>query len=163
MMVDMPKVIGKASPIRDAALKVTGELQYVADMTRPGMLAAKMLLSPYAHARIKSIDVSEAEKLPGVFAVAHYQNTPSVLYNSAQRFFEHQIPETEQVFSQTVRFVGDRVAAVAAIDAKTAEEAVRLIQVEYEELPAVFDVEEALAEDAPAVQKGGNKVAEIFT
>ncbi len=162
-MMDMPKVIGKASPIRDAALKVTGELQYVADMTRPGMLAAKMLLSPYAHARIKSIDVSEAEKLPGVFAVAHYQNTPSVLYNSAQRFFEHQIPETEQVFSETVRFVGDRVAAVAAIDAKTAEEAIRLIQVEYEELPAVFDVEEALAEDAPAVQKGGNKVAEIFT
>jgi len=158
-----PEVIGKFLPIRDAVLKVTGEVKYVADMKMPEMLAAKMLLSPYAHARIKSIDTEEAEKLPGVYAVVCCKNTPDLRYNSSLRFFEHKIPETEQVFSEVVRHVGDRVAAVAAVDEKTAEAALKLIKVEYEELPAVFDVEKALEADAPAIHDGGNKVGEIFT
>lgn len=158
-----PEIIGKFVPIRDAVLKVTGEMQYVGDMKLPGMLTAKMLLSPHAHARIKSIDIEAAQKLPGVFAVACCKNTPNVRYNSSLRFFDHKIPETEQVFPETVRHVGDRVAAVAAIDEQTAEAAIKLIKVEYEELPAVFDAEKALEEGAPVIHPGGNKVGEIFT
>ena len=82
-MMDIPEIIGKSIPIRDAALKVTGELKYVGDMERPGMLTAKMMLSPYAHARIKSIDIEEAQNLPGVFAVVCHKNTPDLKYNSA--------------------------------------------------------------------------------
>jgi CO/xanthine dehydrogenase Mo-binding subunit len=161
--MSVPKVIGERLSIRDAALKVTGELKYTGDMRRPGMLTAKMLLSPHAHAKIKSIDVSEAQNLPGVFAVACHTNTTNQLYNSSHRFYEHQIPDTETIFSETVRFVGDRVAAVAAVDAKTAEAALRLIKVEYEMLPAVFDPETALEENATAIHPGGNQVGEIFS
>lgn len=156
------KVVGKRYPIRDAALKVTGQLKYVGDMKLPNMLYGKLLFSPVAHARIKSIDTSKAEALPGVAAVATYINSPRIPYNSAVRFYEHQIPEVEYIFDDTVRFVGDRVAAVAAEDLETAEKAIRLIEVEYEELPAVFDPEEALKEDAVAIHKGGNKVTTIL-
>ena len=158
-----PEVIGKFIPIRDAVLKVTGEMRYVADMKMSKMLVGKMLLSPHAHARIKSIDIEEAEKLPGVHAVVCYTNTPDYKYNSAIRFYDHTIPNTEQVFSNVMRHVGDRVAAVAAEDEKTAEAALRLIKVEYEELPAVFDVEKALEADAPILHEGGNQVGELFT
>jgi CO/xanthine dehydrogenase Mo-binding subunit len=157
------EIIGKSAPIRDAVLKVTGEMKYVGDMKMPGMLVAKVLFSPYAHARIKSIDIEEAQKLPGVHAVVCCKNTPTLKYNSALRFFEHKIPETEQVFPDVMRYVGDRVAAVAAEEEKTAEAALKLIKVEYEELPAVFDVEKALEEGAPAIHEGGNKVGEIFS
>ena len=157
------EVIGKFIPIRDAVMKVTGAMKYVGDMKISGLLHAKVLFSPYAHARIKSIDIEEAESLPGVHAVVCYKNTPRRMYNSYLRIFEDDIPETEQVFTEVVRHVGDRVAAVAAEDEKTAEAALRLIKVEYEELPAVFDVEKALEEGAPAVHDGGNKVGEVFT
>ena len=83
-------VIGKPRPIGDAALKVTGQKIYVGDMELPGMLYAKVLLSTVPHARIKSIDTSVAEALPGVKAVATYKNTPQVRYNSAVRFIEHK-------------------------------------------------------------------------
>lgn len=155
------KVIGHSYPIKDARLKVTGQLKYVGDMKLPNMLYGKMLLSPIAHGNIKSIDISEAMKVPGVKAIATCFNTPQTKYNSAKRFYEHEIPETEVVFSRTVRFVGDRVAAVAAETERAAKEAVKLIKVEYEELPAVFDVEEALEEGAPSIHPGGNKVGEI--
>ena len=111
----------------------------------------------------KSIDTSEAEKLPGVHAVVSYQNTPAYLYNSYLRIYEDEIPRTEQVFSEVMRFVGDRVAAVAAEDETTAEAALKLIKVEYEILPAVFDMEKALEEGAPPIHPGGNKVGEEFT
>lgn len=153
--------VGAGRPIRDAALKVTGQLKYTADMKLPHMLYAKLLFSPLAHAKIKHIDTSKAEALPGVKAVLTYKNSPRIPYNSAMRFYEHKIPEVEYVFDDTVRFVGDRVAAVAAEDLETAEKAIRLIEVEYEELPAVFDPEEALQADAPQIHPGGNKVAEI--
>ena len=155
--------VGNNRPIRDAALKVTGQLQYTADMKFPHMLYAKMLFSPVAHAKIKKIDTSKAEALPGVKAVVTYKNSPRIPYNSSMRFYEHKIPETEYLFDDTVRFVGDRVAAVAAESLEIAEKAVRLIEVEYKELPAVFDPEEALKEGAPEIHPGGNKVAEIKT
>jgi len=152
--------IGKRVPIRDAASKVTGRKIYVGDMKLPGMLYAKVLFSPKAHARIKSIDTSRAESLPGVRAVATYKNTPQTRFNSALRFIEHKIPNTERIFDDTVRFVGDRVAAVAADTLEIAKEAVKLIQVEYEDLPAMMTVEEAIKEDAYPIHEGGNIVGQ---
>lgn len=154
--------VGKGRPIRDAVLKVTGELQYVADIKLPHMLHAKVLFSPVAHARIKKIDASEAEALPGVKAVVTYKNSPRIKFNSALRFVGHQVAETEYIFDDTVRFVGDKVAAVCAEDIDTAEKAIRLIEVEYEELPAIFDPEEALIEGAYPIHPGGNAVTEIL-
>lgn len=152
------RAIGKSAPIRDAAQKATGQKRYVGDMEIPGMLHAKMLWSPVAHAKIKRIDTSKAEALPGVRAVATYKNTPDVKFNSALRFYEHQIPFTEKIFDDTVRFVGDKVAAVAADDLKTAEKAISLIEVEYEELPVLLDVEEAAKPEAYPIHEGGNIV-----
>ena len=110
----MTKVVGTSIPIKDAREKVTGELKYVADMKLQNMLYAKLLLSDHAHAKISSIDISEAEKLAGVHGVLCYKNTNQTKYNSALRFYEHKIPETETVFTDRVRYVGDVVAAVAA-------------------------------------------------
>lgn len=152
------RAIGKSAPIRDAAQKATGQKLYVGDMELPGMLHAKILWSTVAHAKIKRIDTSKAEALPGVRAVATYKNTPDVKFNSALRFYEHQIPFTEKVFDDTVRFVGDKVAAVAADDVKTAEKAISLIEVEYEELPVLLDVEEAVKPEAYPIHEGGNIV-----
>ena len=151
-------VIGKPRPIGDAALKVTGQKIYVGDMELPGMLYAKVLLSTVPHARIKSIDTSAAEALPGVKAVATYKNTPQVRYNSAVRFIEHKLPDTERIFDDTVRFVGDRVAAVAAESPGIAKKAVNLIKVEYEALPVITDVEEAIKPEAWPIHEGGNIV-----
>ncbi|MBS3969435.1 MAG: xanthine dehydrogenase, partial [Clostridia bacterium] len=106
------KYVGKPIPIRDALLKVTGKNIYTGDMKFPDMLHCKMLFSPVPHARIKNIDTRDAEKLPGVRAVATHLNSPQVYFNSAQRFVDHIIPEDELLFSPIVRYVGDRVAAV---------------------------------------------------
>ena len=151
-------VIGKPRPIGDAALKVTGQKVYVGDMDLPGMLYGKVLLSTVAHGEIVSIDTSEAEALPGVKAVATYLNTPQVRYNSAVRFIEHQLPDTERIFDRRVRFIGDRVAAVAAETPETARKAVSLIKVEYQELPVITDVEEAMKPGAYPIHEGGNIV-----
>lgn len=155
------KVIGHSYPIKDASLKVTGQLKYVGDMEMSNMLYAKMLLSSVAHGNIKNIDISEALKVTGVKAIATCYNTPQTKYNSALRFYDHDIPKTEVVFPRRVRFVGDRVAAVAAETEKAATEAIKLIKVEYEELPAVFDVEEAIKDGASKVHQGGNKITEM--
>ena len=152
--------IGKRVPIRDAASKVTGSKTYVGDMKLPGMLYAKVLFSPKAHAKIKSIDTSLAEQYPGVRAVATYKNTPQVKFNSAKRFIEHQIPNTERIFDDTVRFVGDRVAAVAADTLEAAQKAIELIHVEYEDLPAVLTIEDAIKEDAYPIHERGNIVGQ---
>lgn len=143
--------VGKGIPIRDAVLKVTGELEYIDDLKLPHMLYGKILFSPIAHARIKHIDTSEAESLKGVKAVATYLNAPGKSFNSALRFAGHDLPRDERIFDRTVRFVGDRVAAVAAEDPEIAQKAIKLIRIEYEELPAVFDPEEAVEDDAPRV------------
>ena len=153
------RYIGSRIPIRDAALKVTGQMQYVADIHERGMLYAKMLFSPVAHAHIRRIDTSKAQALPGVRAVATYLNSPQRRFNSAVRFYEHDIPETERIFDDTVRFVGDRVAAVAADTLEIAQKAIRLIEVEYEPLPHVLDVEKALAPDAYPIHGSSNAIA----
>ncbi len=160
-MSNVYDVLGKEIPIQDAALKVTGQMKYVADVKTSGVLHAKMLTSPVAHAKIKHIDISKAEALPGVRAVATHVNAASTLYNSATRFYEHQIPNTEQIFSPVVRFVGDRVAAVAADSLAIAKKAISLIEVEYEALPFYLDVEAAVEEGAFPLHGESNQITRI--
>lgn len=144
--------VGQRFPNREAEQKVAGEMQYIDDLRMPNLLHAKILFSPQAHARILSIDTKAAENLPGVRAVVHAFNTPRNVYNSAARFYldtnERDMPKTEYIFDTTVRFVGDRVAAVAADDPFIAEKAIKLIKVEYEQLPAVIRLEDAVEENA---------------
>ncbi len=151
--------VGWPSPNREAAAKATGEAIFIDDMALPGMLHAALLLSPHAHARILSIDTRAAESLPGVRAVVHVFNSPHNVYNSAMRFYGDNdpfaMPETEYVFDHTVRFVGDRVAAVAADSAEIARAAIKLIKVVYEPLPAVFDELAALEPGAPQANPNG--------
>jgi CO/xanthine dehydrogenase Mo-binding subunit len=155
------RVVGKDHPIADAALKVTGGLRYGVDMQLPGMLHAKLLLSPVAHARITRIDVRRAQALPGVVAVFSYLDAPADTY-SRYRIIPGQdsCPEDECLFTRTPRFVGDRVAAVVAERADIAAEAVRLIELEYDELPPLLTPRAALAEGAPAIHPGGNLLYE---
>lgn len=135
------KYVGHSLPLHDVVAKVTGKIRYTGDMDFAGMLYAKILFSPLAHARIAKIDASEALALPGVVAVFTHENTPATRYNSQVWFAGQEARADERLFDDRIRFVGDRVAAVVAVDKKTAAKALELIKVEYEELPAVFDPE----------------------
>ncbi len=137
------RVVGQRLPKLDAPEKVTGRTRYADDLRIPGLLTAGILRSPHPHARILSIDTTAAEALPGVVAVIHAGNVE-------QRPFGYH-RDNVPLKRDPVRCVGDEVAAVAAVDEETVREALRLIDVRYEELPAVFDPFEALAEDAPAL------------
>ncbi|HZU05863.1 MAG TPA: xanthine dehydrogenase family protein molybdopterin-binding subunit [Chloroflexota bacterium] len=139
-------VVGQRVPRIDAGEKVTGAAQYVADIKLPGMLVGRVLRSPYPHARILHIDTSRARRVPGVRAVVTAADTPCQRWGA-------WIADQYALAYQKVRYVGEEVAAVAAIDAETAEEALSLITVEYEELPAVFDPEEAMQEGAPLIHE----------
>jgi CO/xanthine dehydrogenase Mo-binding subunit len=124
--------------------KVTGAARYAADVSRPGMLHAAFVTSPYAHARIVSVDTSGARALPGVRAVLTGADI------SRQRF-GRRLQDWPVLCFDRALFIGDRVAAVAADSADTADEAARLVEVEYEELPAVLDTRAALADGAPVL------------
>ena len=139
-------VVGKDVPRTDAIPKVTGAAQYVADMHLPGMLHAAVLRSPHANAKILSIDTSAARAMPGVKAVVTGEDT-------AKRKWGAFRPDLYPLAIGRVRYVGDEVAAVAAIDAETARAAVDRIVVEYEVLPAVFSLDEAMAPGAPLVHE----------
>lgn len=145
--------IGANVPIAQAALKATGQMIYTADMKLPHMLHAKVLFSPRPHARIVNLDTTRAEALPGVHAVITYKNTPNRYYNSCGEVLNEYM--TEQLFSPIVRYVGDKVAAVAADSEKIAEAALKLIDVEYEDLPANYDPERALDENAYVIHDHG--------
>lgn len=155
------KYVGKSYPVHDAIEKVTGKAVYTVDMRPRNMLWSAMLFSPVAHAKIKSIDTSEAEALAGVHYIATYKNSPDYIYNSGRRFIGHNMKPDEQLFSQEVRYVGDRVAAVAADTKEIADKACKLIKVEYEELPFYIDVEEAVKPDAYPLHQGGNILGEM--
>lgn len=134
--------IGVPAPKRDAWLKATGTTTYAGDVRLAGMLEAKILRSPYSHARIVSMDASAAEALTGVYAVVTGEDAAP---NRIGRF----IRDRYALARGKVIFVGEPVAAVAAVDEETAEHAIQLIEVEYGPLPPVFDPEEALKPDAP--------------
>lgn len=137
-------VVGKDVPRTDAIPKVTGAAQYVADIHMPGMLHAAVLRSPHPHAKILSIDTSAARSMPGVKAVVTGEDT-------AKRKWGAFRPDLYPLAINKVRYVGDEVAAVAAIDPETARAAVDRIVVEYEVLPGVFSLDEAMAPGAPLV------------
>ncbi|MDR0840822.1 MAG: xanthine dehydrogenase family protein molybdopterin-binding subunit [Christensenellaceae bacterium] len=138
-------VVGQSVPMVDACEKVTGKAIYGADVEMPGMLYGRVLRSPHPHAKILSIDAAEAQRLPGVRAVVTWADTSGELIGFSQ-YSDHYIFAKDEV-----RFVGDEVAAVAAVDEDTAHRALKLIKVEYEVLPAVYTLDEAMAPGAPLV------------
>lgn len=154
------KYIGRSIPIHDVREKVTGRTKYVGDMQLPGMLYAKLVLSSIAHGIIKNIDTSKAEAMAGVHGVFTYKNSPDTLYNSHKWIDGLSVLKDERLFTDRVRYYGDRIAAVVAVDRETAEQAVRLIEVEYEELPAILDPEQALVEKEIKIHEHGNLIFE---
>ena len=155
--------VGHNVPRIDAYERVTGRATYTGDVRLPGRLYARVLPSPHPHARIRSIDVSKAEALPGVRAVVTHE-THQLIYSSGSIAGGRQYNDaakdiTEHVrymFDNPVRFVGQPVAAVAAVNRHVAEEALQLIEIDYEELPFVLDPEEALEPGAPPIWPEGN-------
>ena len=144
-------VVGKSETKVDGIKLAKGNPAFVDDIEMRGMLYAKLLTSPHAHARILDIDDSEAVALPGVRAVAHYKNVERVLYASGGQSYPNPPPYDQVSFDNKVRHVGDRVAAVAADTLEIAEQALKLIKVNYEVLPAVFDEKEAIKLGAPVI------------
>ena len=150
-------IVGKRLPRPDGGERATGAARYTVDIKLPGMLVAKVLRSPYPHARILKIDKSKAEKLPGVEAVIIFEDIPKKPFNVASLDMLDADPlakgfkRDQYILTDKVRHFGDAVAAVAAINEGIAEEALELVEVEYEELPAVFDPEEAMKPGAPRI------------
>ena len=144
-------IVGTSPKRIDGIEKVSGHAKYVADILLPGMLYGKIKRSPHAHARILHINTSKAMSLPGVKAVLTIDNVPRVKHAGAPHPRSSSLWVDQYIFDHKVRFVGEGVAAVAATSEEIAEEALDLIDIEYEILPAVFDVEEAMQADAPSV------------
>ena len=144
--MDEFSVIGKRIPRIDGRTKVTGEARYAADYELPGMLWCKMLRAPYAHARILNIDASAALKLPGVKGVLTAKD-----FHGWRWGWMPKTRDEAPLAEDKVRYLAEAVAAVVAVDEDTAEEATERIKVEYEELPGVFDPEEAMKDGAPRV------------
>src|SRR5262247_1765811 len=161
--VNTMKLIGHATPRIDATERVSGRATYTRDVYLDGMLYAQMLRSPHPHARIKAIDLSKARALPGVKAIVTHENchyvwgagsiAGGVQYNDDVKKITTQ---RRYAFNNPVRYVGEPIAAVAAVDRHVAEEAVRLITVDYEVLPFVLDQEAALKDDAVKIWPEGN-------
>jgi CO/xanthine dehydrogenase Mo-binding subunit len=143
------RVIGQPSPRADGPEKVTGSARYTADVALPGTLWGKVLRSPLAHARVVSIDTSMAKEVEGVYAVLTGADVKGVLYGRRLR----DIPV---LANEQVRYIGEPIAAVAAVDEDIAQQALDLIEVEYQELPAVLDPLEAMKEDAHLVHPDVN-------
>ena len=144
--------VGKRVPSIEAPDKAQGAGRYVTDLNLPGMLWGKILRSPYPHARILNVDASKARKLRGVRAVVTGDDPRNVLHGPI-------IADEYILAKDKVRFAGEEVAAVAAVDPDTAEEACELIDVEYEELPFVTDPQEAVRPDAPSIHDVENNIA----
>jgi len=138
--------VGKRIPNRDSVDKVKGNAIFTKDIKLKGMLYGKILRSPLPHAKIINIDVSKAEKLIGVKAVLTYKDTPQVKFSISPTWADKLLLESEKA-----RYIGDEIAAVAAVDEDTAQEALDLIQVDFEELRGVFDPVEAMKPGAPII------------
>lgn len=142
------KIVGKSMPRVDAADKVTGRAKFTADYYFENMLYGKILYSPIPHGLIKRIETRKTETLPGVKLVLTGKDVPDITYGvNPPRYDEHVLAK------ERVRYVGDEVAAVIAVDEERAEKALNLIDVEYEELPAVFNPMEAIKESAPQLHE----------
>jgi putative selenate reductase molybdopterin-binding subunit len=151
-MAEKFEVVGHSERRVDGSALVTGKPVFVADVPdRPGQLHLALLTSPHAHARIRSIDTSRAEALDGVALVLTHENTPDKRYTTAGQGYPEPSPYDARMFDPKVRYVGDRVAAVAADTVELARHALTLIEVDYEVLDPVLTMDEALAEGAPLV------------
>lgn len=139
-------VVGKSIPRIDALSKVTGHAKYLDDIELPNMLYGKILRSEYPHAKILKIDIRKAEKAPGVKAVVLAKDVP----------LNQIAPDQSVLATDKVRYVGDPIAALAAESEEEAEDALQLIDVDYDELPTVFDPREALKPNAPKIHDKGN-------
>lgn len=152
------KVLGKPINRYDAVAKVTGKAKYAGDFKEADMLVGKILRSTIAHGIVTKIDTSKAKALPGVEAVITFEDVPDTKFPTAGHPHSleksHQDIADKNLLTQHVRFYGDEIAAVVAEDSVIATRALDLIEVEYEELPVVLTVEDAMAEDAPEVQEG---------
>ncbi len=151
-------VVGKSVTRNDAQQKTTGRAQYTADLKFPNMLYGKLIRSTVAHARIKNIDTSEAEKLNGVKAIITAKDVPSMKWGLSPARFDENIFAIDRVL-----YVGDKIGAVCAVDEETVYKALKLIKVEYEELPAVLTWRDAAKEGAPQIfeEYPGNVNTEI--
>src|SRR5262245_32007163 len=157
------QTVGRPTPRIDALERVSGKATYTGDVHLSGMLYARVLRSPHPHARIRGLDVSKARALPGVKAVVTYENCRYVWgagsIAGGQQYNDEVKKITKQrryAFNNPVRFIGEPVAAVAAVDRHTAEEALGLIVVDYDLLPFVLDQEEAMKPGAPQIWPEGN-------
>ncbi len=142
-------LIGRSLRRVDSLDKVTGQACFASDMKLPRLLYGKILRSPLPHARIVRIEVEAARNVPGVKAVITADDTPKKKGGPI-------ITDEYILAADKVRYVGDEVAAIAAEDEETAEKALELIDVEYEELPAVYHTEMATRPEAPKIHEGGN-------
>lgn len=152
--------VGQRVLRKDGPGKVTGRARYTVDMNLTGMLVGRILRSPHPHARILNVDTSRAQRLKGVKGIITARDTLGIKHGFVEtpRYPPDQLPLADG----RVRFVGEEVAAVAATDPYIAEEALNLIQVDYEPLPAVFDPEAAMQTDAPEIHPSHPKVQEPF-
>jgi CO/xanthine dehydrogenase Mo-binding subunit len=150
------KVVGRANPRIDGEEKVTGKAFYTVDVELPGMAHAKILRSPYAHARLVRVDGTKAEHSSGVYAVITRDDQRRLgMFGAAYK-------DQTIVAVDKVRYAGDPVAAVAAVNEESAAEALDMIEVEYEELPAVTSIDEALAPGAPLVHDSSSSGGEMM-
>ncbi len=143
-------IVGKPVPVKDGVEEVTGNLEFAVDLAVLGMAHGKILRSPHAHARIKRIDASRAESLPGVLGVLLPGDTPGTVWDGCWLNYRGA------ALDGVARFAGDEVAAVAAETEAIAEVALELIEIDYELLPAVLDAEQALTPGAPQIHEDGN-------
>ncbi len=156
------KYVGRSYPAPDAASKVSGTLVYATDLRLPGMLYARLISSPHAHAKVGSIDTKTALAVPGVVGVYSHHNSPATPY-CRYRIIPGQAGciDDEPLFASTARFAGDRIAAVVATSLEAAREAARLTEVNYRELPPVLSAEVALERGVVRVHPGGNLIHEF--
>jgi len=151
------QVVGKRLPRVDAKERVTGQAIYPADLSLPGMVHAKLLRSPHAHARIRSIDVAQAQALKGVLAVVTAADFPELPVGATipmgETGYDMWMVAAINLARGKVHWVGQPVAGVAAVDGHVAEAALALIEVEYEPLPAVLDIAAAMTPEAPVLHE----------
>lgn len=154
-------VVNKSVRKIDALALALGKPMYALDRVPEDALVIKFLWSPHAHAIIKSIDVSGAEKMPGVRCVLYHGNVPRIPHTTAGQGYPEPSPYDTYMFDRKMRFVGDRVAAVAADSVEIAEQALAAIKVEYEVLPAVLSIDDAMKPGAPVIHDEPDTHAKI--
>ena len=145
--------VGKRFTKIDAIHKAIGELRYTSDIYLPHMLFGKILRSPYPHANVKKIDFSEASRIPGVQAILTFKDVPKLMYAREFALLPGAMVRDNFILEEKARFVGDKIAAVAASNRHSAERAIESMNVEYERLPAVFEPMEAMKPSAAEIHQ----------